>query len=267
MKPIILTAGDDKFKDIISISVDQIKKFNYTPLVYDLGNLGLGQPYHKETKVTLRNPKLPWDELLASGRRVGRQVLLNRRASAPWKPQLILDAMNSLNEWNHLMWIDGDVIITQTIDEIFRNDYDVAVTLRTQKGKHIQSRYLNIGVLVFRNTPQGIGFLKKWCEAQEENPKECDQRIMHFLLEKEDTGISITKAWKNISFLGAKVLLLPSAIYNHTIGNPSRIDLALERNSKIWHLKASYYPHKKDLKDLFLKEVSKKCKEYSHEIS
>jgi len=257
MKPIILTAGDDKFRDIIEISVAQIKRYGYEPFVYDLGNLGMGKKYHRVTEVTLRDYTKSWDDFIPSERRVGRQFLLNRKGPAPWKPQLIMDAINSLDEWEHLMWIDGDVVITRPIDEVFRDDYDIAFTLRGQKSKHLQSRYLNIGVLIFRNTPATIRFLEKWIAAQEERPGDCDQRTLHYLMAKEDTGISVKKKWKKITFMGAEVLLLPP-IYNHTIGNPSRIDLALERDAKIWHVKACYYPHKKDLKDLFIREVKKR---------
>jgi len=258
MKPVILTAGDAKFKELIDLSVEQIRYYGYTPMVYDLGGLGIGHRYDKKTEVILRREDETWDTLIPARQKHGRKVLLNRRAAAPWKPQLILDAIESLDEWVHLMWMDGDAVITEPIHEIFRGDYDVAVTMRYTPAKKSQSRYLNVGVLVFRNTPKTLSLLHQSMAEQKAKPKECDQRSMHNLMEKEETGIETAKPGDILNFMGAEVLLLP-AQYNHTIGNPSRIDLAVRRSAKIWHLKASYYPGNRELKEQFLREVKKKC--------
>lgn len=270
MKPVILTAGDDKFADLISISLSQIKRMGYRAKIYDLGGLGIGQEYHKPTEVTLRDSSVPWDQKIRATRKSSkRQWRLNRKAPAPWKPELIKFAMDSSDHWEHMLWLDGDAVITEPIHEIFRGDYDIALTLRHTQGSLPISRYLNTGIVVVRNTPKAREFMERWVAEQSNRVKGCDQHSLHRLLYSEGVELPANKDGvlehsQLISFLGATVLTLPGAIYNHTIGSASRIDMAWERGSKIWHLKASYYPHQRELKAQFIREVNEKC-QYFHE--
>jgi hypothetical protein len=248
MKPLIITAGDEKFKDIIGLSTEMMDKLGYRYLVYDLGGLGMGRSWQGTVRKVLKDPKFAWDELLPSGAR-------NLQAPSPYKPILIKEAMET-NEWEWMMWLDGDAAIVQNIDEVFEEQYDVGVTIRDQSKP--KPEQINAGVIFFRNTPATHRFVDTWIANHKKQPDLCDQTMLNKWF--KDRNIKLGREDRRTTKIidNTTVKFWPMCVYNFTVGNPSRFRIAEKRNSKIYHNKASYYPQNLALRDLFVKTLREK---------
>ena len=157
---VILTAANaDKAKDdhgrvyksfsyrgTIGQTVRTAKKFGYTPVVYDLGSLGIGEPY------------LVNDTSFAEKGHYEREALKGYKSKSLFKPAIVSECMSRYDDL--VVYVDGDAQLCKGIDEIDTEDYDVGVTLRDRielQGEWFRDhfevvKYLNAGVIFFRPT-------------------------------------------------------------------------------------------------------------------
>lgn len=134
---IILTAANKEFEHHLSRMVESVKKFKYKYSIYDLGELGYGEPYSApvSNKAYQKNPL---------------------------KPQYILKKLESLEKDELLVWMDADTVLVDRIDELESISFDLGITLRHDNSKKEKDGRCNSGVLFFRNNIRTIRFLRKW---------------------------------------------------------------------------------------------------------
>lgn len=198
-KIISIVAGDAKFKKYVDKAAESCRAAGYDTIVYDLGGLGYGKPFNA---------------------RVSPQI----GAKIPSKPGIILDAINEIDEYDYVAWIDADALVQKRFDEVME-DYDIGVTVRQPKQKE-NSMPINAGIVFVRKTNQAIKFLNQWiklCETgvsdQQELNKLCSvtTQDMNTLVERNGTRIKI----------------FPCAIYNNVYFAKKKVP-----NAKIKHYKS-----------------------------
>jgi hypothetical protein len=194
-----VVAGDKNFEKYVSKCVEYSMRVGYDTKIYDLGNLGMGKPYQG---------------------RVSPQI----GAKIPSKPGIILDAINEIDEYDYVAWIDADALIQTRFDEVME-DYDIGVTVRQPKQKE-NSMPINAGIVFVRKTSQAIKFLNDWillCESgvsdQQELNKLCQvtTKDLNTLVIRNDT----------------KIRVFPCAIYNNVYFAKKKTP-----NAKIKHYKS-----------------------------
>lgn len=151
---IVVTAGTSEYRAIIDAQARKCAEFGYGHLIYDLGGLGIGEPYHVELEdlqPTVNGDSLP---------------------PATFKAALVEKAFGAANHGELVCWLDADCIPLRdfNLDALACFDalgsFDVAVTLRPAPEVGLSNKcaldYLNSGVVWIRNTEQGRGFCELW---------------------------------------------------------------------------------------------------------
>ena len=202
---VVVTAADEKFKDLCTVCSNSSKELGYETRVYDLGGLGYGTPF------------------------VGRFSDVEG-AKIPSKPSMILDVLKSVDNNDYVVWLDADAIIWDNIDEI-KLQYDIGVTLRKPKGGMVDSP-INAGVCFFRKTPATIKFMNTWIDACESGVS--DQRELNRLLR----GISPTDVNSTLTYdidnTIVSVRTFPCDVYNSWWFKKPQM------HAKITHYKSKY---------------------------
>ena len=140
---LIVTAGCDNYAYYKTINYCKARaiEYGYSFVVYDFGNLGFGIPVD--------------DPRCVSKRRAEKYSM---------KPKVILDAMNNTDE-KTVVWIDGDAILVNPIDEINEDlSFDVALTVRPKRFNK-KTEYINAGVVFLKNNKMAKAFVTKWIAA------------------------------------------------------------------------------------------------------
>lgn len=151
---IVVTAGTSEYRAIIDAQARQCAQFGYGHLVYDLGGLGIGEPYHVELEdlqPTVNGDSLP---------------------PATFKAALVEKAFGAANHGELVCWLDADCIPLRdfNLDALACFDalgsFDVAVTLRPAPEVGLSNNpaldYLNSGVVWIRNTERGRALCDTW---------------------------------------------------------------------------------------------------------
>ncbi len=150
------------FKAVILKTVSKAIEFGYTPLVYDLGSLGIGEP-------------IPEDDIsFAKLGYYSREVHNGYKSKSLFKPKLIKDCMKKYNAF--VVYLDGDAQLYNRIDEVTEGEYDVGVTLRDVleiksewHQRHFDIvKYVNAGVIFFKPTKAGKSFIELWQKVTDE---------------------------------------------------------------------------------------------------
>ncbi len=163
----IVTCGDDRcgtdylgrsdgsasFKEMIGVSVQQAERLGYSATVFDLGNLGIGEPFLV-------------DDPTFRARGYYRTVSPAFKSKALHKPQVVRTAL-ARHEW--LLYLDGDAVLARSLDDLPR-DFDLAVTLRLPYelegdfGPRLReiAGTINAGVIFFRSSPRMEAFVDRW---------------------------------------------------------------------------------------------------------
>ena len=196
---VAVTAANEKFKQLCKMCVDSIEDLGYKVLVYDLGDLGFGEPFN------------------------GR-VHDASNAKIPSKPAIIKDALNQVNYDDYVIWMDADTILWDTLDDI-KGDYDLAVTVRTLKSRE-NDMPINAGVVILKKTPWALEFVDKWVKKCETGIS--DQRELNRLCRVFSTDVNTDVVNK-----GLVIRVLPCKIYNNFYFKKIQTD------AKITHYKSS----------------------------
>jgi hypothetical protein len=178
----VVIAGDKNFSAYITKARDTTEALGYPTLIYDLGDLGFGQKF--EGKVS--------------------NVPLH---TIPCKPWLLLDSLDHVPADSYVVWLDGDALLQQRIDEI-EQDYDIGVTMRTKAAQDPRVSLINAGIVFVKNTPQAREFLTHW--GNEATQLDGDQWALNKLCEltMEDRDHTVTR-------LSAKIKNFPCQVYNN----------------------------------------------------
>ena len=177
----VVIAGDKNFEAYVKKGTDTTKSLGYEVLVYDLGGLGYGTPFEG---------------------RVSDAV----NAKIPCKPHIILDALDSINDNEYLVWLDADALIVEKIDEI-QEDYDIAVTVRQPKAVE-NTLPINAGIVFIRKTPQALKFINEWISLSDQDIS--DQPPLNKLASVVCADIGSTVVRNDV-----KIKVYPCAVYNN----------------------------------------------------
>jgi len=200
------------FKGVIQKTVKKAEELGYTPLVYDLGGLGIGTLY----------------------------PLNNITSNALFKPVIVKDCLNKYNDV--IVYLDGDAQLCASIDEVAVGDYDVGVTLREASEidnewfrKNFEwTKYLNAGVMIFKPTEATKKFVELWHKTTVESKD--DQVALNKLACPDD----YPRAGSIITINGVRFKYFPCKQYNYYYFNDEFVD-----NIKILHFKGivrHFYP-------------------------
>ena len=145
-----------RFSSVIQKTIEKCHEFGYVADVYDLGILGMGEPFHVE------------DQVFREKGHYEHEVIEGYKSKSLFKPALVKHCIKKHRDI--VVYVDGDAELRQRIDEIDTDDYDVGVTLRDPfelQGDWYEEhqeivRFVNAGVIFFRDTPATAEFLDRW---------------------------------------------------------------------------------------------------------
>jgi hypothetical protein len=177
----VVIAGDKNFEAYVKKGKETTQSLGYDVLVYDLGGLGYGKPFEG---------------------RISDAV----NAKIPCKPHIILDALNSINDNEYLVWLDADALIIDRIDEI-KEDYDIAVTVRQPKAVE-NALPINAGIVFVKKTPNAIRFINEWVNLS--NQDISDQPPLNKLASVVCADLGSTVIRNNV-----RIKVYPCAVYNN----------------------------------------------------
>lgn len=148
---IVVTAGTTEYRTIVDAQVRKCAEFGYQHLVYDLGGLGIGEPYAVERKDL--EPSFNGDSL----------------PPATFKPALMARAMERILFPELVCWLDADCLPLRPFHaDVNGLMFDAAVTLRPKPEVGTSGipalDYLNSGVVWIRNNACGRAFLRSWSD-------------------------------------------------------------------------------------------------------
>lgn len=177
----VVIAGDKNFAPFVKKGKETTEKFGYPVLIYDLGGLGYGKSFQG---------------------RVSDEV----NAKIPCKPHIILDALESIEENQYLVWLDADALLVDKIDEI-QLDYDIGVTVRQPKAKE-NMLPINAGIVFVKKTEKAKEFIKKWIALSDLDVS--DQPPLNKLSNVVCADINSTVLRDNV-----KIKVFPCVTYNN----------------------------------------------------
>lgn len=197
---IVLTAGDDRFREMILASQRQTEACGYKFEVFDLGGLGFGRNYTFDlsacgfyevkasadadaprrgksnglrnwiASVFRRNKQLrPKKEpLMPSQERFAKEgcyleLEAGRFSRALHKPWLIEQCLRNANDF--ILYLDGDAMLLGRVDQMLIGGYDIGLVLRPNGdvtwSPHTSGQ-INAGVVVCAPTQGARDFVEMW---------------------------------------------------------------------------------------------------------
>jgi hypothetical protein len=222
------------FRAVIEDSIRVAKRNGYTPAIYDLGNLGIGEKYVVK------------DRSFAEKGYYSVKPQEGYTSRSLFKPELVADCLNKYRDW--VIYLDGDAQLVGNIDEIQVDDYDVGVTVRKKSElltewhkQHCEvAKFLNAGVIFFNYSRGAIRFVAEWTKKTQELNN--DQKALNFLACPEE----YPELYSVHEINGVRIKYFPALKYNYYY-----FDEGLVPSVKIYHFKGvcrKYYPfswHKK----------------------
>ncbi|MEN8140604.1 MAG: putative nucleotide-diphospho-sugar transferase [Thermodesulfobacteriota bacterium] len=216
------------FRGVIGETVKQADECGYVSEVYDLGSLGMGQPYTIE------------DKSFAEKGYYEKEVVAGYKSKSLFKPEIVKMCMEKHDDI--VAYLDGDAQLLGCLNEVNTDDYDIGVTLRDEdeiKSEWHQAhidivRFVNAGVIFFRPTEVAKGFVETWHDLTNEVGN--DQMALNKLTCPED--YPQVGGVKTIN--GVRVKYFPCRKYNYYYFGDSWND-----DVKIFHFKGpvrGYYP-------------------------
>jgi hypothetical protein len=178
---LVVIAGNQNFRPYVENADRTTRALGYETLVFDLGDLGMGEPFRG------RVSDIPLHTI-------------------PCKPHMLREACQRTQENTYVVWLDADAIMQARIDEI-QLDYDIGVTMRTKFSKDPRVGAINAGIVFVRNTTTTRRFLDIWAAKSE--VLDGDQSALNALipLDKQDKDQCVIRQ-------GIKVQVFPCAVYN-----------------------------------------------------
>ena len=219
------------FRGVIQKTVDKANEYGYTPVVYDLGKLGMGKPLNVEDKSF--NEKGFYE----------KEVISGYKSKSLFKPKMVKTCMDEYNDL--VIYIDGDAQLCDSLEEVEGDDFDIGVTLRESSElesdwhqEHIEIvRYINAGVIFFNPTPAAKSFIDEWEKYTEEMGND------QMALNKLTCPDHYPDPYSILNINGVRIKYFPCMQFNYYY-----FDEKYETNIKIMHFKGPvrhFYPFSK----------------------
>lgn len=146
---IIVTAGTAEYRPIIEAQARKCESFGYRHVVYDLGDLGIGERF--EVPASDLEPTVNGDSL----------------PPATFKAALVAKQFETALPDELVMWMDADCLPLHDLNiPASYGNFDAAVTLRPANEIGLSNNpaldYLNSGVVWIRNNTAGRFFCDAW---------------------------------------------------------------------------------------------------------
>lgn len=191
------------FGDVIRRTEIKAASLGYITDIYDLGQLGFGEPFSVE------------DTTFSEKGYYEKEVIKGYKSKSLFKPKLVKHCLDKHQKT--VIYLDGDALLRKSISEIDTDDYDVGVTLRhpsEMEGEwhkdHFEiAKYVNAGVIFFRNTPGTRHFLEHWDILTDEVGND------QMALNKLSCPDHYPKNGEVIELDGVKIKYFPGEIYNY----------------------------------------------------
>ncbi|MFX0137158.1 MAG: putative nucleotide-diphospho-sugar transferase [Candidatus Hodarchaeota archaeon] len=216
------------FRSVIQKTVKQAEEYGYKPIVYDLGSLGIGKPFHIK------------DETFATKGYYEKEAQKGYKSKSLFKPEMVKSCMEEYNDF--IVYLDGDAQLCANIDGIVEDDYDIGVTLRDPlefesewyKEYFEIVKYVNAGVIFFQPTLAAKRFIDIWHKRTKEVGN--DQKALNQLTCPD----YYPKVNSILTINGVRIKYFPGKLYNYYY-----FQYGLEAKTKIMHFKGSvrhFYP-------------------------
>ena len=216
------------FKSVILKTVKKAEEFGYIPVVYDLGSLGIGEPFHVD------------DQTFSSKGHYEKEIQKGYKSRSLFKPDVVGHCLSKYDDL--VVYLDGDAQLCGKLDEIVTDDYDVGVTLRDPsefESKWYRDhegivKFVNAGVIFFNPTKATKTFINTWQKLTQEVGN--DQKALNKL-----TCPERCPEVNSVHILnGVRVKYFPGKQYNYYY-----FDEGFVSNIKIMHFKGTvrrFYP-------------------------
>lgn len=190
------------FKEVIQHTARQASEFGYDTAIYDLGSLGIGEPFYVDD---------PTFQSEGYYKQIGKRY----RSRSLFKPDILLHSLRKHRD--DMVYLDGDALLYDRLDEVFDDEFDVGVTLRARfemQGAWYQEHYeiakfLNAGVVFLRPTAATERFLERWKDATEELGN--DQKALNSLACRD----SLPRLYAVDEIDGVRFKYFPTTRYNY----------------------------------------------------
>lgn len=220
---LFVTGANARFRSIVEIQRAQLEGLGYRSVCFDLGGLGEG-------------PALTVADALFHAR--GHYHMRHGwRTRALHKPALIARALDAVGDGEVVVYLDGDAICYERVDELARPGFDVGVTVRWRWERGTTPEFaaymgrFNAGVIVFRKTAATARFVEAWAAKTDEVGN--DQRALNALLNPRRREVAIDETFEEA---GVVVRAFDGMVYN----NPEKF---VGRPLKIVHYKAQRWQY------------------------
>ncbi len=211
------------------------RDFGYEPWVYDLGKLGLGD-------------SLPIHSNNFKHRGYYLEIQPGWYSKALHKPAVIAEALKRDPEL--LVYLDGDALLSKSIDELTGDDFDIGLTLRPRgeiTGHKELAGIINAGVMFWHNSTRVRDFVALW--KTETMILKNDQLALNSLLCNDHTNAWSRKGktmWEfqpgvlpdKIEKYGLSIKFFSSELYNNYCFNSKSIN-----DARIVHFKGENRVH------------------------
>ncbi|OGI94476.1 hypothetical protein A3A03_02880 [Candidatus Nomurabacteria bacterium RIFCSPLOWO2_01_FULL_40_18] len=282
-----LTMGDRTFFHSICYSIWNINRLYPTTLiyVYDWGFTDFQKKYLESGKNTVL---IPWNKRfvdISISFSSWREKLSLVHGMRGWKdflpyirkPRMIFDNQDYAkflkremlfvnkvlcmqdylkNHGNNFIFLDGDAVVVQCIDELLNDSFDIGVTLRESNEIVILPKscsVLNVGVLFFLGgNIKNTLFIDYWMERiYNTHERFIEQSALTQLLFESNTNIfeNYKEVIIHISREDFRVKVLPCRVYNHYRAKK----YGVTKENKIVHFKSLNY--RKEVFYKFLEEL------------
>lgn len=209
-----------RFSKVIKETVEKAIALGYIADVYDLGSLGMGKPFQVK------------DKLFTEKGHYEREPIKGYKSKSLFKPDLVRTCLNEHKKLT--VYLDGDALLCDSIDEIDTDDYDIGVTVRAQSEldeewhKEIYDivKFVNAGVIFFQPTEATSKFVDRWDDLTEEVGN--DQMALNRLTCPEKRPAD----YSTLTIDGIRIKYFPCKVYNNYY-----FDRGVDSCAKIMHFK------------------------------
>lgn len=228
------------FRGVIGETIRRAEECGYKTDVYDLGTLGIGEPY------------LVQDKTFSKKGYYEKEVVQGYKSKSLFKPALVKLCMAKHDDL--VAYLDGDAQLVGCLDDVDTDDYDIGVTLRTPleldsewyKAHKEVVKFVNAGVIFFRPTRAALDFVNTWLDLTDTIGN--DQMALNKLTCTEDYPEVGSVQVLN----GARIKYFPCRLYNFY-----HFEDGISDDIRILHFKGPvrhYYPFNKR-KRLYCKTI------------